>query len=190
MEHKIFNPENMERLNHPDRLNILDPQKIWNFMGVESPSVIIDIGAGTGFMTEALSRNVPDAQISAFDIEPLMVEEMKKRFYGNDNIHARLMEENILPHIDENVDVVWMINLYHEIHKPFKLLREVKRVLKPDGKFLIIDWAKKPEACESGPPFDHRVDEATITSGLVDRDFRNIRATHDFPDHLGIICQK
>ncbi|WP_462319090.1 class I SAM-dependent methyltransferase [Marinilabilia sp.] len=190
MEDKKFDPQLRDKLNNPERLVKLDPEKIWAFVDYKNPLQIFDIGAGTGYITQALSEKVPHARFEALDIEPIMVEEMKKMFSGNSNIRPHLMERNQIEAPDDFADVVLMINLFHELNKPYKLLREIKRVLKPGGKLLIIDWAKKPEACESGPPLDHRIDEATITSLMIEADFSNILTTEDFTDHLGVIGTK
>jgi ubiquinone/menaquinone biosynthesis C-methylase UbiE len=190
MEDRIFNPEHRNKLNDPERLEILDPKKIWSFINYKHPEVIIDIGAGTAFITAALGKMEPKAHIDAFDIEPIMIEEMKSSLPEYSQISPHLIEENQLPVSDEYADVVWMINLFHELKKPYLLLKEIKRVLKQNGKLLIIDWAKKQEASESGPPLEHRIDEATITSLMVDADFSNIKTTEEFTDHLGVLGTK
>ncbi|MFW6351958.1 MAG: class I SAM-dependent methyltransferase [Bacteroidota bacterium] len=190
MEDRKFNPEHRKKLNDPARLEKLDPQKIWKFIDYKNPGVIIDIGAGTAFITAELGKLAPKAHIDAFDIEPVMVEEMNSFLPEYGRITPHLMEENQLSVPDEYADVVWMINLFHELRKPYLLLKEIKRVLKPNGKLLIIDWLKKQEACESGPPLEHRIDEATITSLMVDADFSNIKTTEEFTDHLGVLGTK
>ncbi|WP_291855844.1 class I SAM-dependent methyltransferase [Marinilabilia sp.] len=187
MEDKKFNPEHRNKLNNPQRLEKLDPQKIWEFINFKRPEKIIDIGAGTAFITAALGELAPKAHIDAFDIEPVMVAEMRSNLPEYSRITPHLMTDNQLPVNDEYADVVWMINLFHELRKPHLLLKEIKRVLKPNGKMLIIDWAKREDACESGPPLAHRVDEATITSLMVDADFSNIKTTEEFTDHLGVL---
>lgn len=187
MEDRKFNPEHRKILNNPDRLEKLAPRKIWEFIDYKRPEKIIDIGAGTAFITAALGELAPKAHIDAFDIEPVMVTEMRSNLPEYNRITPHLMIDNKLPVSDEYADIVWMINLFHELRKPNLLLQEIKRVLKPNGKLLIIDWAKKQEACESGPPLDHRVDESTITSLMVDADFSNIKTTEEFTDHLGVL---
>jgi ubiquinone/menaquinone biosynthesis C-methylase UbiE len=190
MENKKFNPEFRAKLNNPARLEKLDPEKIWEFINVKNPEMILDIGAGTAFITAALARYAPKSNIEAYDIEPVMVEEMQKNLPDYSNITPCLMEENNVPVSNNYADIVWMINLFHELHKPHALLCEIKRVLKPGGKLLIIDWAKSPGACKSGPPFDHRVGEATITSQMIGADFSNIVTTKNLPHHLGVIGTK
>lgn len=190
MEDKKFNPEHLDRLNDPARLERLDPQKIVEFAGLENPRKIVDIGAGTAFITSAISELVPEASIDAFDIEPIMVEEMRNTLPPESKITPYLMSDNRLPLSEEYADLVMMINLYHEIPKPFLMLKEVKRVLKTGGKILIIDWARRADVSEAGPPMEHRVEEATITSHLIGADFFNIKTTETFPDHLGVIARK
>ena len=190
MEDRKFNPEHLDRLNDPARLERLDPRKIVEFSGMENPQKIVDIGAGTAFITSAISELVPDASIDAFDIEPVMVDAMRKSLPAGSRIKPYLMTDNRLPLGEETADWVMMINLYHELKKPFLMLKEVKRVLKTGGKVLIIDWARRPDVSETGPPLEHRVEEATITSHLIGADFFNIKTTETFPDHLGVIARK
>ncbi len=191
MEDRKFNAEHRHKLNNPERLEILDPKVIWGFLDLQQkPEQIVDIGAGTGYITAALARRYPSAKIDALDIEPLMVQAMKDDLASDINIKPQLMEDGKLPLDDNHADVIWMINLYHELKSPHKLLREIKRVLKPGGKLLIIDWARKPEACDAGPPIEHRIEESTITSHLIEADFANIKTTSDFEIYTAVVGQK
>jgi len=190
MEDKKFDPSKRHKLNNPERLNILDPEKIISFLDLQDPERVIDIGAGTAFITMALADQLPDVKIDAFDIEPVMIKTMEEDLPSDSNITPILMEEGKLTAEDNSVDAALMINLYHELKRPYKLLREVKRVLKPGGKLLIIDWAKKPEACDAGPPFEHRVEEGTITSHLIETDYSNIMTSEDFEIYSVIVAQK
>lgn len=190
MEDKKFNPEHRKRLNDPARLEKLDPEKIHHFIETATLKQVVDVGAGTAFITSALSGYMPEARIDAFDIEPLMVEEMRSGLPSDSRIIPHLMEDNVLPLPDDYADLVMMINLYHELKKPFLMLREIKRVLKPGGKVLIIDWARRTDVSEAGPPMEHRVHEGTITSQLIGADFFNIKTSEEFPDHLAVIARK
>ena len=51
-------------------------------------------------------------------------------------------EETKLPVDDKSVDMVLMVFVLHEVHHPIDFLKEVKRILRPSGKLIVIDWEK------------------------------------------------
>ena len=70
------------------------------------------------------------------------------------NIIPVKTEEHTVPLDDGIADLVFMINLHHELDNPSLTLEEANRILKPDGKIFVVDWKKKdmPE----GPPVEIR----------------------------------
>ena len=50
-----FDPEKMEKLNDPERLNDIPPDFIWEKLDVRTPGTLVDLGAGTGFFSLRLS---------------------------------------------------------------------------------------------------------------------------------------
>ena len=67
---------------------------------------------------------------------------------------------------------------------------EMLRVLKPGGNLLVVDWLKKEEACEQGPPLHHRVAEAEVITHLQDAGFTDVSTVDGFIHHFGIMARK
>jgi len=86
------------------------------------------------------------------------------------------------------VDGVWMITLFHELEPAEPLLQEIRRVLRPGARLLIIDWEKNEEACEQGPPLQHRVATDTARQQIVETGFHNVQITPGFHFHYGVIA--
>ncbi len=186
---KKFDPKKRKKLNNPVRLKWLPPDLIWKLVSSGSGATYLDIGAGTGYLTRAIADIAGSSvRIHALDIEPLMIQEIQATLPVNGSISPRLMKENQLEFDDDSVDGAWMITLYHELEPPEPLLEEIKRVLRPGGRLLIIDWEKSEEACELGPPLQHRVAADTARQQVVAADFQNVRITPGFIFHYGIIA--
>ena len=187
---KKFDPLKRKKLNNPLRLKWLPPALIWNLINSSSGSTFVDIGAGTGYITRKIADIAgPSVQIHALDIAPLMIEEMQKTLPVDSPVKPQLMEKNRLPFDDDSVDGAWMITLYHELEPTEPLLREIRRVLRPGADLLIIDWEKDEEACEHGPPLQHRVAADTTRQQVATTGFQNVRIVPGFQFHYGIIAK-
>ena len=187
---KKFDPQKRKKLNNPVRLEWLPPALIWDLVGSSSGSTFVDIVLGSfRLIPEIASISGPSVRIHALDIEPLMIEEMQKTLPNNGLVKPQLMEMNQLPFPDDCVDGVWMITLFHELEPAEPLLKEIRRVLRPGGCLLIVDWEKYEEACEHGPPLQHRVAVNTTKQQVTKTGFHNVRIVPGFHCHYGVIGQ-
>ncbi|EGT3617639.1 class I SAM-dependent methyltransferase [Clostridium perfringens] len=139
---KKFNIDDLEKLNDPKRLNLIDLRELLKILALNDSPVIADIGAGTGLFSRALLERLPNSTCYALDIADEFIEYMDtnlKSSYLN-RLTIGKMQENHIPLKEESVDLVIMINLHHELHSPTVLLKDAYRVLKEDGKIFVADW--------------------------------------------------
>jgi ubiquinone/menaquinone biosynthesis C-methylase UbiE len=178
-----FDPAKLGRLNDPERLEYLNPDVIWEKAAPTNPKVLIDIGAGTGFFALLFSRKMKKGKVYACDISEIMLAWMKDNLpTGSKGVVVPVkMEESSVPLPDGTADLVYMINLHHELEEPLKILDESRRLLKKGGKLMIIDWKK--EKTPSGPPLELRVTEVTIESQMRKSGFSNMRKFAVLPYH-------
>jgi len=166
-----FNPKQLAKLNNPERLKTLNPNVIWDALDMQNPKVLIDIGAGTGFFTKEFSKKLPDGKIYACDSSDVMIQWMQENITDKNTLPLQCSEASIdLP--DGIADLIYMINVHHEILKPKKLLVEANRLLKTGGKIAIIDW--KAEEMQDGPPLKIRIKDEIIVEQLLKTGFINI----------------
>ena len=125
MSEKKFDPKKLYKLNNPDRVKDIPPEFIWNELHLEKPEVLVDIGAGTGFFSVHFLNLSKNGKNYSCDISDIMIEWMKEnicpRYPG---IIPLKMQESVVPLEDEIADLVYMINLHHELEEPEKILRE------------------------------------------------------------------
>jgi ubiquinone/menaquinone biosynthesis C-methylase UbiE len=190
MESKKFDPKKLEVLNDPQRLKILNPDLIWETANVKNPWVLVDIGAGTGFFAVPFSRKLKEGKVYACDISDAMLEWMEKNLPKETKgiVIPCKMQEIFVPLSDCIADLVYMINLHHELEDPEKVVKEAYRLLKHGGKLMIIDWKK--EEMQEGPPLSIRVTEETIVGHVRKAGFVNITSHKILKYHNFVVGEK
>jgi len=96
-----------------------------------------DLGCGTGQVSAALAPFV--AKIVGVDGSAAMLQAAKKRLQGIDNIELRRGELEALPIDDARLDAATLMLVLHHIPEPQRALADVARVLKPQGRVVIVD---------------------------------------------------
>lgn len=169
-----FDSAKLMRLNDPERFETLPPAVLWQAMGVPDPRVIVEIGAGTGMFASAFSALAPGATVYAVDAEPAMVEWMQSNRpeVRDGRIVPALAQATGVPLENDLADIVFMINLHHELVDPTATYLEAKRVLRPGGRILVADWA--PVETPKGPPLKVRVTAETLSAHLTAAGFGDV----------------
>lgn len=147
-----FDPAKAGRLESPERQSILPDHRVVELLDLQGTETVLDYGAGSGVLTTAVSRELTEGIVHAVDESPEMLELLKERLEGVDNVRPRLIENNRVDLLDSSVDRVLAVNLLHEVIGE-GALEEIQRLLKPDGFLLVVDWRSDVER-EMGPPAD------------------------------------
>ena len=96
-----------------------------------------DLGCGTGHLSEALAPVV--SQVIAVDESGAMLSAAKRRLSEYENVDVRSGSVESLPLDDGTLDVALLFMVTHFVLEPAKVLAEVRRVLKPGGRLVILD---------------------------------------------------
>jgi ubiquinone/menaquinone biosynthesis C-methylase UbiE len=124
----------------------IDPLFIIAQMEIIPGNIIADFGCGAGYFSIPLSQSVgKDGKIYAFDVLPQALESVESRakLAGISNIITKRVNlENKKGSGLENESVDWVIikDMLFQNHKKELILEEARRILKPEGKVLVIEW--------------------------------------------------
>jgi len=155
---------------------------------------VVDMGAGSGHSTVALSHAVGENGIVfAVDIQKEILDRLRSDFVEQGIINVELMWGDIehprgTKIKDSSVDRAVMSNTMFELEDKPGAVEELKRILKPDGKVLFVDWSDSNEGL--GP-----IPEAIITPDIAKNLFENggFYFDHDVSTgehHYGIVFRK
>ncbi|MEP0711456.1 class I SAM-dependent methyltransferase [Algoriphagus sp.] len=109
---------------------------------IDSGSVVADIGAGSGYYTFRIAPLVPSGKVYAVDIQADAVAYIRaqSKSLGMSNVIAVQGAEQT-PNLPEGeVDLVIMVDVYHELAYPKEMLGAIYKALKPDGKILLLEY--------------------------------------------------
>jgi ubiquinone/menaquinone biosynthesis C-methylase UbiE len=135
-------------IDNPLRRRLQPPEEAAKRHGIEPGMVVLEVGPGKGNYTFAAARRAgPQGKVIAVDIEPKIIEHIKKRIQaeGIGNIEARVADVYQLPFADGTFDVVSMIAVSGEIPDLARALKEFYRVLKPSGTLAFSEILVDPD---------------------------------------------
>ena len=126
----------------PDFLN---PNEVLKKLRLRKNMIAADFGCGSGGWTIPLAKILAEGKVYAIDIleEPLSALRAKVKIERLFNVETRKAnaEKGVLL-LSNSCNLVLMTNLLFECENKKAVLEEAKRILKPAGKILVVDWLK------------------------------------------------
>lgn len=108
---------------------------------------VLDVACGTGEFERLILADNPGQQMVGVDISEKMIEMARQKLQNYPNVEFQLASASALPFPDASFDTVVSANSFHYFDDPDVALKEIKRVLKPDGNLIILDWCKDFLVC-------------------------------------------
>lgn len=105
-------------------------------------AVVADIGAGSGYYTFKIAAKVPQGKVYAEDVQDEMIKYLndKKQKLDSKNVEVIKGSNKSVNLPPGSVDLVVMVDVYHELGYPHETLQSLKNALKPAGKLLLIEY--------------------------------------------------
>src|SRR5262245_14799969 len=133
-------------LIRPERIQEEDPDRMLAALDIKKGSVVADIGAGVGYHVWRLAEIVgPTGKVIGEDIQPGMIDLMKKNIEARKLINVEIIlgtpTDPKLP--QASVDLVLMVDVYHEFSDPVAMMRQIQRALKPNGRVALVEFRKE-----------------------------------------------
>ena len=130
-------------LDRPERQKEEDSDQLIEFLAVKPGEIIADMGAGTGYFSIPLAQLVgPHGRVLAVDIQPEMLDILKARMKERGVSNVDLILGNATdPHLpDKAVDLVLMVDIYHELSHPWEMMQKICEALKPGGRVALVEY--------------------------------------------------
>ncbi len=167
-------------LDDPKRDEYQKPDEVLKALALRPGEVVADIGAGSGYFALRFARAVGDSgRVYAVDISPDMVRHLNRRLRdaGVRNVVTILSDPDdpLLP--DASVDRFVIVDTWHHVDDQAKYLALMKRMLKPGGQVVHIDFQKRE--LPIGPPLAMKIAREDLVGQMEGAGFR-LSAEHTF----------
>jgi ubiquinone/menaquinone biosynthesis C-methylase UbiE len=160
-------------LEDPKRDAYQKPHEVLAALNLKPGEIIADIGAGSGYFTFRLAHWVGEkGKVYAVDISPDMIRHINRRIREtrSTNVVSVLADPDdpLLP--DQSVHRFFICDVWHHVENPKKYLSSMKRMLKPGGEIVMIDFHKKD--LPLGPPTQMKIAREDLIKQMEGNGFR------------------
>ena len=151
-------------------------------LNVRTGQTVCDLGCGNGFYTLKLAKMVgPEGKVLAVDIQKPMLDLLRRAMREEkvQNVEP-ILATTVDPKLpDAKLDLVLMVDVYHEISNPEEVLAAVRRSLKPDGRMVLVEFRMEDE----NVPIKllHKMSKEQILKEIVPNGFKLVEQFDKLP---------
>ena len=111
-------------------------------LAVKPGMFIADIGAGSGYHSALLSKMVGGGKVFAIDVEPEMIAYLNERIKQEklSRIVPVLSTEQKVSLPENTIDMMLLVDVYHEFSYPYEMALSMRSALKPGGKLVLVEF--------------------------------------------------
>ncbi|MEK7569640.1 MAG: class I SAM-dependent methyltransferase [Patescibacteria group bacterium] len=168
-----------------------DPAKNVRALGLNPTAVVVDLGAGTGFYAVAAGHLVPHGKVYAVEVQKDYLEKIRHKakeakLRNIEAIWGNIEKVGGTKLRDAAADAAIVSNVLFQVEDKEKFLEELRRILKPGGKVLLIDWSSPIH----GGRVEHIVPKAKARAMFEEKGFALERELDAGSHHYGMILVK
>ncbi len=173
---------------------IFDLKSIVGQFGLVEGMRAADLGSGSGYFTIELAKAVGEGgQVTAIDILDTALETVRSKVLSEGLKNINLVRANLEVLgstflADDSQDLVLVKNVLFQNDEKSLIIKEAKRILRPAGKMVIIDWEKG--AGGFGPPDEYRTPKESILTLAGQEGFVFERDINVDAYHFGMMFRK
>ena len=169
-------------LERTEREEEEEPDRALRLLKIAKGATVADVGAGSGYMSVRMAKIVgPTGRVYANDIQAGMLELLQKNV-------AKAKLGNVVPVLGTfddpklpagALDLVLMVDVYHEFSEPQAMLRHIHESLKPDGRMVLLEYRAEDPSVPIQPL--HKMTVAQAKLEIEHEGFTLARVQNDLP---------
>ena len=139
------------------------PDEALDLIGMQKGMVVADVGAGTGFISLKIAERVgPTGKVYANDIQPEMLDRLRQNAKRANvtNVETVLGSETDPKLPAGKIDLIFMVDVYHEFARPQDMLDNMRAALKPDGRLVFLEYKKEDPSIPIRP--EHKMSTSEV----------------------------
>jgi ubiquinone/menaquinone biosynthesis C-methylase UbiE len=178
-------------LDRPEREAEEQPEQALDALKIRTGMTVADVGAGTGYMALRMARRVgPSGKVYANDLQPEMLQKLRAR-----SQHEKLSNVETVqgteadPKLPPNtMDLVLLVDVYHEFSQPQAMLDKIRESLKPDGRLVLLEYRKEDPAVPIR--IEHKMSVAEVKTEVEAQGYKLDQVIEQLPRQHIIIFRK
>ncbi len=178
-------------LERSERQSEERPEEAIEAMGVRPGMVVADVGAGVGYFTTRLAKKVgPTGKVYANDIQPEMLARLQDRLDTENvtNVETVLGTQSDPKLPAGKLDLILMVDVYHELSQPQRMLQQMRKALKADGRLVLIEYRKEDPTIPIRP--EHKMSAAEVKAEVEAEGYRLVEVLRTLPRQSIFIFRK
>jgi SAM-dependent methyltransferase len=160
-------------LERPERETEENVEGALNAIGLKPGMTVAEVGAGTGYVALRMAKRVgPSGKVYANDLQPEMLDLLRNNAAkaGLKNVETVLGDETDPKLPTGQIDLIILVDVYHEFSQPQKMLQGIRAALKPDGRLVQLEYRKEDPAVPIQP--DHKMSVAEARTEVEAEGFK------------------
>jgi ubiquinone/menaquinone biosynthesis C-methylase UbiE len=178
-------------LERPEREKEEAPTKLIEALKFKAGDVVADVGAGSGYLSYRIAEVVGEkGKVMAEDIQPEMLDLIKKKLKDKKitNVEPVLgtITDPKLP--KDGVDLILMVDVYHEFDHPFEMTEAMVKALKPGGRLVFVEY--RMEDPDVPIKLVHKMSQKQVVKEMGPHPLRFVKTIDTLPWQHIIIFEK
>jgi ubiquinone/menaquinone biosynthesis C-methylase UbiE len=178
-------------LERPEREAEEAPEKALDALGIRAGMVVADVGAGTGYMSLRMARRVgPTGKVYANDLQPEMLQRLRansqrEKLSNVETVQGTEADPKLPPN---TMDLVLLVDVYHEFSEPQAMLDKIRESLKPDGRLVLLEYRKEDPSVPIRP--EHKMSVVEVKTEVEAEGYKLDQVIEKLPRQHIIIFRK
>jgi ubiquinone/menaquinone biosynthesis C-methylase UbiE len=177
----VMSHQGIDWLERPEREKEENSSQLLRNLKIKTGMVVADIGAGSGYYTVRLSKLAGNGKVYAVDVEPEMIRYLDQRIAKEKltNVKTILGGEKSVQLPANSIDLMLLVDVYHEFSFPYEMGRSMLDALKSGGLLYLVEF----RAEDSNVPIKavHKMSEKQAVKELKAAGFQFVRNISNLP---------
>jgi ubiquinone/menaquinone biosynthesis C-methylase UbiE len=188
---QVMGPGGADWLVRPERQEEEHPDQALDALRIAKGATVADIGAGVGYFTWRLAERVgPDGVVYGEDIQQIMLDRlegnMKERHLANVRPVLGGIDDPKLP--KDSLDLVLLVDVYHEFSEPVKMIDRIRESLKPGGRLVLLEYRAEDPKVPIRP--EHKMTLKQVRAEIEPQGLKFDQAIETLPQQHIIIFKR
>jgi ubiquinone/menaquinone biosynthesis C-methylase UbiE len=168
----VMSANGADWLERSEREQEEQPEKALDALNLKPGMRVGDVGAGTGFYSIRIANRIgPTGKVYANDIQPQILQRLSENaaLQKVSNIETVLGTESNPKLPAGELDLVILVDVYHEFSRPQRMLDRIRESLKPDGRLVLLEFRKEDPSVPIRP--EHKMSVNEVKAEVVPEGF-------------------